>query len=158
MKELKEMVMKGFAEIRGEVKSVVKKSSDEVGVVVEEAVREGVTSGVTSARDKMVTEVKAELRSLPAKIADTKDMKPKQYSEIVSNKPSTMQAVIIKPKHDSFALDTGEITSVLKNVPVISMKTNKENLTKLILPTEKARNKALEALEGSDTLTNTHDI
>ncbi|KAK4309592.1 hypothetical protein Pmani_018789 [Petrolisthes manimaculis] len=159
MKELKEMVMKGFAEMRGEVKSVVKKSSDEVGVVVEEAVREGVTSAVTSERDKMVTEVKAELRSLPAKIADTKDIKlKKQYSEIVSNKPNTMQAVIIKPKHDSCALDTEEITSVLKNIPVISMKTNKENLTKLILPTETARNKALEALEGSNTLTNTHDI
>ncbi|KAK4308824.1 hypothetical protein Pmani_019501 [Petrolisthes manimaculis] len=159
MKELKEMVMKGFAEMRGEVKSVVKKSSDEVGVVVEEAVRERVTSAVTSERDKMVTEVKAELRSLPAKIADTKDIKlKKQYSEIVSNKPNTILAVIIKPKHDSCALDTEEITSVLKNIPVISMKTNKENLTKLILPTETARNKALEALEGSNTLTNTHDI
>lgn len=39
LKELKDLVMKGFAEMRGEENSVVKKSSNEVSVVMEETLR-----------------------------------------------------------------------------------------------------------------------
>lgn len=55
LRELKDLVLKGFAEMRGEVNSAVKKSSNEMSVSVEETVREVVTSAVMKARESMVT-------------------------------------------------------------------------------------------------------
>ncbi|KAK3854051.1 hypothetical protein Pcinc_039437 [Petrolisthes cinctipes] len=54
LKELKDLVLKGFAEMRGEVNSAVKKSSTEMSVTVEDTVREVVTSAVMNARESMV--------------------------------------------------------------------------------------------------------
>ncbi|KAK3890078.1 hypothetical protein Pcinc_005948 [Petrolisthes cinctipes] len=54
LKELKDLVLKGFAEMRGEVNSAVKKSSSEMSVTVEDTVREVVTSAVMNARESMV--------------------------------------------------------------------------------------------------------
>lgn len=55
VRELKDLVLKGFAEMGGEVNRLVKKSSNEVGAVVEERVREAVTSAVTTVTENMVT-------------------------------------------------------------------------------------------------------
>ncbi|KAK3888298.1 hypothetical protein Pcinc_007637 [Petrolisthes cinctipes] len=54
LKELKDLVLKGFAEMRGEVNSAVKKSSTEMSVTVEDTVREVVTTAVMNARESMV--------------------------------------------------------------------------------------------------------
>ncbi|KAK3893889.1 hypothetical protein Pcinc_002328 [Petrolisthes cinctipes] len=54
LEELKDLILKGFAEMRGEVNSAVKKSSTEMSVSVEDTVREVVTSAVMNARESMV--------------------------------------------------------------------------------------------------------
>ncbi|KAK3868153.1 hypothetical protein Pcinc_026439 [Petrolisthes cinctipes] len=69
-----------------------------------------------------------------------------------------MQSVFIKRKDGVTNLDKTKIDVALKEIPIISMKTVKDKAVKLVFPDTITKNKAIEALEETTGLAETHKI
>lgn len=141
LRQLKELVLNGFAEMRGEVNSAVKKSSGDVSVCVEETVREVVTSAVTNARETMVTgESSAEVS---------------EWNEVVKRgkKKRGKNLLIVKANNNEKAADKkSDIATALVGLPINDSRFTMGGNIIMNFNDESTRNEAAEKLKTIDNI------
>ena len=80
------------------------------------------------------------------------------YGDVIAKVNHNQHAVFIKPKESTTPSNNEEIISALKNIPTVAMKTTQQKTVKLVFPTKSAKDRAVEALEASGRLADTHQI
>lgn len=142
LKELKDLVLTGFSEMSGVVKSFVEKSNNAVSVVVDEKMREVMASAVMSVKEDVITAV--------ATCENGDDSGNIPWTEVVSRgkKRKNKNLIVIKASDEGSATDKKiQVSEALSNIQIKDSRFTPNGNIIMNFETEEIRESASEKLK-----------